>query len=1027
MKRIILSLLLFSALQVVFAQSNTVSGVVTDASGESLPGVTVRIESSGTGTITDMEGRYTLSELSANEKLTFSFVGMESQTVEIAGKQVINVTLVSSSLGLEEIQVVGYGTQKKVSVTGAISNISNDELMKSPSASVSNSLAGKITGISAIQNTGQPGADEAQLFIRGVPTLGDASPLILVDGVERSFSQLDPEEIESISVLKDASATAVFGVRGANGVIIVTTRRGVIGKPKISVSASVGVQQPTMLIEKLNSYEYAMAHNERMTNDGDVPVFTNEQMLEDFKNGGTIEYPDMDWTDYLMKKLAIQTKENITISGGTEKVRYFVSLGYFFQDGQMKDFESDYDGNYKFNRYNYRSNIDIDVTESTLLKLSVGGRTEKRNTPKTTDASMWKQLNWAHPFAGSGIVDGDWITTSRENDYMPVEVKDPLDAFYGRGYENRTRNTLNLDVELKQDLDFITKGLDFRIKGAYNTTYHQTKVGSAGPDGYITAFLKDANGTDILDDEGNRQIVINKRRDKEILRITENYGKARDWYFETAFNYNRQFGEHNVGGLFLYNQQVVNYPKTSGGANMAYQGIPRNTLGLVGRATYDFRSKYLFEVNLGYNGSENFPEESRFGLFPALSAGWVLTEEAFMKNATFLNFFKVRGSYGLVGNDKYGAQRFLYLPDAWNYDAKGYNFGIDNPNMQAGALEALIGNPNITWEKSLKQNYGFDSRLLDSRLGLSFDYFMERREDILIQRTTFPTFVAASFPVVNMGIVENKGFEAEVKWNQKIGNDFSYRIAFNVSYARNEVVFKDEIPKPHDYLYETGHPVGQSFGRIFNSFASDTLYTDSDPSYPSQGTLYPGDVIYQDLNGDSIVDGLDEKAIGYSSSAPEYNFGLNLGMNYKNWDFSMTWTGVAHASRLLPSYYREPINAQNRNSFKYLIDRRWTPEMQNSAEFPRLSLNSAAHNYGYNADLWLRNSAFIRLKNIEIGYTIKSPALKRIGVSSMRAYANGYNLLTFSEFDYFDPESKPGSDGLYPLVKIYNFGMKFNF
>lgn len=1004
-----LSLIIATFLMVsaVWAQQS-ISGTVSDEDGKPLPGVAVVIQGTSTGAVTNIDGNFTLV-VPADATLLFSFVGMISQQIEVKSNTEINVVLQTDAIGIEEVQVIGYGVQKKVSVTGAIANIGNEELIKSPSASVTNALAGRITGIAAVQNTGQPGADEATLYIRGVATLNDASPLTIVDGVERPFSQIDPEEIESIAVLKDASATAVYGVRGANGVIIVTTKRGQKGKTKISVSTSMGVQQPTMMLDKANSYIYALGHNERNINDGNpasTNVFTNE-VLDIFKNGGNILFPDTDWFDYLFKENALQSKTNLTLSGGTDKIRYFTALGYLSQDGQLEDLDSRFDGNFKYNRYNYRSNVDIDVTPTTLLKLTIGGRTEIRNAPR--ENQMWKEANWAQPFAGSGIVDGKWVSTSQDN--VNIEMKDPLRGFYGQGFNNATKTFLDFDLDVVQQLDFITKGLSVRAKGSYNTNYTHTKTRSSSPDRYESIYMPG----------DSTQVVYRKIGDQGKMNYSESTGKARNWYMEAALNYNRKFGKHEVGALALYNQRVLYYP---GGT---YNDIPRRTLGLVGRITYNYMTKYLLDLNVGYNGSENFPEAKRYGLFPAVSAGWVVSEESFMSDIGFIDYLKLRGSYGLVGNDRLGNNRFLYLPDAWNYVTGGYNFGIDNPINQPGATELRIGNPNVTWETATKQNYGVDVKFFGAKLGVSFDYFHEYRKDILIARNTVPVYVAAELPVVNMGEVENQGYEIELKWNQKVSRDFMYRISANMSYAHNKIIYKDEIPQPFDYLYETGNPVGQPFGYITNGFFTEEVNTTDNPNYPDhQGVRYPGDLIYKDLSGDGKIDDLDRMPVGYSERVPEYNYGTNVFIKWKGLDFSIVFAGVKNTSRTLPSYFREPFGGQHRGLFRYLYDGRWTPETAETAIYPRFSKVSAGNNYRV-SDLYIRDASYLRLKNIELGYNINSPGLKRIGLRNVRIFANGYNLVTWSSFTYFDPESRVGSSGLYPMTKVYNMGLKFNF
>ncbi len=1012
----------------VAAQQN-VTGVVVDELGDPIIGVTVHIVGTTVGTITDLNGNFNI-QVEKGQTLGFGFIGMENQQVVVSDQTNINIVMKSEDFGINEVVVIGFGEKKKVTITGSVSTINSEEILKSPTANITNALAGKISGISAVQNTGQPGADEASLAIRG-----NSNILTIVDGVERPFSQIDPEEIESISILKDASATAVYGIRGGNGVLIVTTKRGEVGRAKIAVSTSIGIQQPTIMAKKSDSYTYAMGHNERAFNDGEPEeswIF-QEEALEAFKNGGNLLYPDTDWEDYLFRENALQSKTNFTIRGGTEKVRYFVALGYLSQNGLLKDLDPRFDENFTFDRYNYRSNLDIDVTKSTLLKISLGGRTEIRNQPKAKNAEegIWKEASWAQPMSGSGIVDGKWISASQDN--INLEMKDPLNAFYGRGYENRTKAVLNMDLDLIQKLDIVTKGLKVQLKGSYNTTYTHSKTRGSSPNRYEA--IKDPLDAD--------NIVFRKVNDQGTLSYSEtgrnSMPKSRNWYVEGGLNYNRKFGFHDVSGLLLYNQRTVYYPSQ-------FTDIPNRTLGMVARMTYNYKTKYLVDFNLGYNGSENFPEGKRFDYFPAVSLGWVVTEEGFMDNIGVLSYLKIRGSYGKVGNDRIGGNRFLYQPDAWNYNAAGYNFGYDNPNSQSGALEMRIGNPNVTWETITQKNIGLDAKFFDARLSTSVDLFHEFREDMLIFRQTVPNFVAAVLPAVNMKERENKGYELELGWRDKAG-DFKYYINANVSYARNKVLFMDEVPQPYAYLERTGKPDNQPFGYITDGFFSKDVNT-SDPNdpnninpnnidpqtglplpYADQGNRGAGDIIYKDLNSDGAIDDLDMMAIGYNPNIPEYNFGLNTGFNWKGFDFSMTWSGVANTYRILPNVLRKPFAGQNRALYDHLYDGRWTQEKADAGEtivYPRFSQTSDLNN-GLVSDLYYQDASFIRLKSLEFGYTIKASVLDRVGLRNVRVYMNGFNLLTFSEFNIFDPESRPGSSGLYPMIKMYNMGVKFNF
>jgi TonB-linked SusC/RagA family outer membrane protein len=1004
-----------------WAQETTISGTVTDESGEPLPGVTVVVQGTTRGTVTSGDGEYSIA-VPRGAVLEFSFVGMEPAEVEVGSRQTIDVQLQSTMMDLQEVQVVAYGQQKKVSITGAITSVDSDELLKSPTASVANSLAGKVTGLSSIQFSGQPGADDPTIYVRGVASLseGRSQPLMIVDGVERSFMQLDPNEIESISVLKDASATAVYGVRGANGVIIVTTKRGEIGKAKISASFSTGVQQPTRLLEFADSYTYGMRYNEAQMND-DPSATENEVMfspeaLEAFRTGSDpLIYPDTDWIDYILKPSAMQYKGNVNISGGTEKVKYFVSVGYLQQDGLFNTFDAQYDYNFSYNRYNYRTNLDIDVTNTTKVGLTAGGRVGVTNQPNAKDGmdQLFRLIYWSVPYSGPGIVDGRYLQSN--NDYIPMQKKDGLDPFYGRGFTNRLNNNLNFDIDVVQDLKFLTKGLRFRTKIAYNTSYTHAKVRNASVAAYLPYYRKDIDETADPDD---RTVVYRKAGSDGNLGYNENFGKGRNWYMEAGFNYNRSFGSHNVGGLVLYNQNKVYYPDQ-------FREIPTGLVGLVGRVTYDYKTKYLLDVNMGYNGSENFIRERRFGFFPAFSAGWIISEEAFFDVVPIMDYLKLRASYGLVGNDKIGGDRFLYLPDSYNASSGGYNFGTDNPTNQTAASEGQIGNPFVTWETAEKQNIGVDMKFFNGKLGLNFDYFHENREDILTYRGTVPGYVAYELPAVNIGEVENKGFEVEAKWNHKVNGALRYWTNFNVSHAKNTIIFMDEVPQNEEYLYRTGHAVSQPFGYVFDRFFSESdVGNESVPDH--QYDLQPGDMVYQDLNDDGVINQDDQRAIGHPQY-PEYTFGANLGFQWNNLDFSMSWAGATMTSRMLAETYRVAFGAtQDRSLLQYMADGRWTPETADQATYPRMTLIGQNNNTKV-SDFWLRDASYLRLKNMEVGYNFSGAFLSRFGISNLRAFLNGYNLITFDSLDITDPESRTGDRSAYPLTKVYNLGFKLNF
>jgi TonB-linked SusC/RagA family outer membrane protein len=1022
-RRIYLFLILiaiFGINHATWAQNIEVTGVVTDDQGMPLPGVTIVEKGTSRGATTDFDGVYTISAASSSV-LVFSYVGFETKEIGINSQNTINISLKPSTTDLDEVTIVAYGEQKRVTVTGAISTIKSEELVQSPAANVANSLAGRVTGISTVQFSGQPGADNPNIYLRGVASLseGRSQPLMIVDGVERSFMSLDPNEIESISILKDASATAVYGVRGANGVILVTTKRGKIGKAKISTSISTGLQQPTRLLEFADSYTYAQRYNEAQLNDDPnidpVNLRFSPEAIEAFRTGSNpILYPNTDWMDYLLKPTASQTQGNVNISGGTDRVKYFVSLGILSQDGLFETFDSQYDYNFSFQRYNYRSNLDIQVTNTTKLGVTIGGQSRVTNRPNTKGNfnNLFRDIYWSVPFSGPGIVDGRYIVNG--DLYIPDQKKDGLDRYYGQGFSNILNNRLNMDLDLVQELNFI-EGLKFRTKFAYNTTYTHAKNRNSSVASYTPIYLRDI---DPNADPNSDEIVYQRNGQDGNLSYGESNSTDKDWYLEAGLSYKNKFRGHNVSGLLLYNQQKRYYPAQ-------FTDIALGLVGIVGRATYDFKNTYIANFSIGYNGSENFARDKRFGVFPAFSAGWVMTNESFMENQSFLDFMKLRASYGLVGNDRIGGSRFLYLPNSFDPTNGNYNFGTNTPFNQPAASEGRIGNPDVTWETAEKQNYAIELRLLDNKLGLNVDYFIENRSDILTSRGTVPGFVAYNLPAVNIGRVQNKGFEVELKWNHQVNDDFRYWINANISHAKNKIIFQDEVPQTEDYLLRTGKPVGQPFGYIFDKF-----YNDTDPGNDllpdHQFNLMPGDMVYKDLNDDGIIDQNDQQAIGYPVY-PLYNFGLNLGFNYKNFSLTMAWAGATNTSRLLAETYRVAFGATlDRSLLQYMADGRWTPENAATATYPRMTLNGTPNN-SKNSDFWLRDASYVRLKTLEMGYNFKSDFLKKMGISNFRAFLNGTNLITISKLDITDPESRTGSDSVYPLTKLYNLGFRVNF
>lgn len=1036
--------------------------VVDDRTSEPLVGATVKVKGSTIGTITDIDGNFALDIPDNISPIVFevSYMGYASKEAAPTKTTGFTIRLAEDSQTLEEVQIIAYGKQSKMSVTAAISSIDTKELLKSPSGSVANALSGAVTGLSSIQPSGQPGAENPSIYIRGTGSLSDelSKPLILVDGVERSFFQMDSHEIESITVLKDAASTAVFGVRGANGVVLVTTRRGVSGKPVISLNSSFGLTQALRNLKGVDSYTYATLYNEAQLSDN--PSLTESQLgfspfvIDMFRtNEDPIMFPNVDWNDYLFKNLAWQTQHNLTLSGGGERFRYFVSLGYLLQDGMLKQLGESYDPNYQYKRFNYRSNVDIDITKSTLLKVNIGGHVGAKREPRTDE--LWRKVLWSTPFSSPGIVDGKLISNIYSNRYISIgERSCPLDYYYNYGYNVDTDNVLNLDLALEQKLDFITPGLSMNIKGAYNTNYNvKASRTPSGADSMCTPIYLgsiETPGMDFWDPRFDRTIVYQTDGVSglhEQMSYGEEVGRGRNWYGEFSLNYSRSFGDHDVSALFLYNQSKKYYPETKIDGKVFYMDIPTAYVGYVGRMTYAYKKRYMVDLNAGYNGSENFAPDKRFGFFPAVSAGWILSEEKFMKKQKVIDFLKLRASYGIVGNDKMENARFLYMAGAWsgyNTVAKGqgsWQFGKDGgTGLLPDAKENTMGNPDVTWEKVAKQNYGIDLKMFDSRLSLTADVFFEKRKDILSTRNTLPAITDINLPKINLGKVNNHGYELSLGWNDRAGK-VDYWLKANVSYAKNKIIYMDEVVPNEPYMAETGRSTGLTYGYIFDRFLQKDDF-DADGNLKKDengrqilpqmalGTPRPGDALFKDLNGDGVINGDDKTRFGYAQR-PDYVFGFLGGLKWKNIEFSMQWTAAMNASRILDGEYRNAFGSTNsRMLLKFLADGRWTEENPNS-RFPRLTFMNKSH-YLQTSDLWLMNGSYLRLKTAEISYTLpQKDFLKKVGIESVRFYCNGYNLLTlFSDLNDIDIDPEGVTDGgnnNYPNIRIYNFGVNISF
>lgn len=1017
-------------------QSLTVTGKVVSgdaANPETLIGVNIVIKGTTTGTVTNADGEYSIQVPSRESVLVFSFIGFIPQEVKVSNKSAIDVVLMPDIKSLADVVVVGYGEQKRVTMTGAVAGVEGGELVRAPVAGVSNALVGLASGVQAVQKSGEFGYDKADLRIRGIATLNTsgAGALILVDGVERSsYNDINPNDIESISILKDASSTAVFGVRGANGVIIITTKQGKEGAPKVNVTTNWAALQPTILPDLLKSYDYALLRNEAERNMGRTPGFTDEDLRLYQTGEDPIFHPSKNWMKELIKDFSFQQSHNANISGGTEKLKYFASLGYFNQSGGYHKPEQSFGFPFKhdYDRYNVRLNFDFNPINDLTISVKLGNQITNNYIPNGGAWGAFDKAANLPPMTSPGYVDGKYIERviglpSGVPNFNPWGQAGPTStggAFVTEDYSS----TLNTNLAVKYNLDKVIKGLSVRAMGAYDSYYLKHSVRSKAFPAWT--IIKDA-------DSPGGYIMYQSTDDGPFTSVSESVGDNNKWrkiYTEAAIDYKRSFGgAHNVSGLILGNFQRAYYP------NLLYK-LPTAYLGLVSRVTYDYKNRYLTEFNMGYNGSENFPEGKRFGFFPSVSLGWVLTEETFFPENNLLTFMKLRGSYGEVGNDKIGGKRYLYLNGSYSLVDGGHQhvvFGEAGTNMARYKLyrEGDIGNPDVTWERAKKLNIGADMKFFANRLSLTVDYFTEKRDNILWQLSTVPELVAASLPAANIGKVENYGYEAEIGYRDKIAT-VDYWIKGTYSFARNKIIFKDEPPRPYEWLLATGRPVDQYFGLTFEGFFNswDEI---NDPKRPvSQwegGGLQPGDMKYKDLNGDGKITTDDMGAIRHSNW-PEISYSFSAGCAWKGFDLSVLFQGTEDVSVSYASAAAYPFTADWGSAQKWHTER-WTAERYANGDkisFPRLELSpDKQHNY-QPSSFWVQDASYLRLKNVELGYRFTTDVMKKIGLESMRIFVSGNNLLTWTSMKYAkDPEARELWGRVYPTMRVFNGGVNFQF
>lgn len=1009
-----------------------VTGVVKDTKGDPLPGVAVRVKGSQVAVSTDGDGKFTLRNLADDAVLTFTSIGYKPQEIAVKGKSNLQVVLEENTEGLNEVVVVGYGTQKKATLTGAVAQIGAEDIMKSPTPNPTNSLIGRLPGLVAVQTSGQPGADAASLKVRGVATYGtNSAAIVVVDGIERpSFSDVDPSEIETVTVLKDASSTAIYGLRGANGVIVITTKAGKIGKPKITYTGNYAAQTYTGLAVGLPAFENASLLNQSYLNDGKAAPFTAAE-IQKFQDGSDpIGYPDVQWFDYLTRKFYSQTQHNININGGTKIAKYFVSAGYAFQDGIFKKFDSPYGINTvpNYNRYNFRSNIDLTFNKDFTVGIKLGGRFANRYQPSgllsssafsyDTIEGMISRILQVPAYAYPVTLPDGRITA---NPNVGTNIWNPYAVLTRFGTRNDDINTIESTFNIDYKLGFITKGLSFKTNFGFDSYYNNVERRNANWAAYV---YNPVTGTTTLStDTRNRDEPLGAVQDGGVTTGSTNMN------LQSGFYYNRDFNKHNVSGLLLGTRQLI---RSTG--STSFTAPPKAAQGLVGRVTYNYDERYFAEFNAAYNGSENFAPGLRYGFFPAASAGWTISNEPFWKKNNIVNYLKLRGSYGLVGNDGVSNSRFLFLTSYSANSAAPFGNPLSITNFPTlwiadprfANVSNALGNNELTWETGTKRNIGLEARFFKDKLKLTADVFDETRRDILTPSLSGLTMFGHSYPNLNKGEVYNKGYEIELDYQAKIG-EVLVGLNTQLSYARNRIVENDEPDGLPDYQAKKGKKIGQFIGYVNDGFYTSAADIAASPKQQGFNPI-PGDLKFKDLDGDGLITTLDQTSIGYTPN-PEYVYSFTPRFTYKSFSFSAMFQGVANVSSNV--ILSEQNNGQQ--MYPFMLDS-WTPANAATATWPALhSRGTASLNYALN-DFTLQNAAYLKLRNVEISYTLPKQWASALKLGSIRAYVNGQNLYTWTKFKmYVDPENLNVVNqafplqALYPSSRVYNFGLNVNF
>lgn len=1036
----------------VCAQGTPVTGRVSDEKGELLIGVSVQEKGTTNGTITDTNGQYNLKLTSSNPVLIVSYIGYKSQEVKVGKQKVVDIILAEDVSALDEVVVVAYGHQRKVSVVGAQSSMKMDEI-KMPTANLSSVIAGRLAGVVAVQRTGEPGHDDSDIWIRGISTFTgqNSKPLVLVDGVERGFNNIDPEDIESFTILKDASATAVYGVRGANGVIIIKTKPGKVGKPQFTADYYEGFVTLTKRPELADAYTYMDAANEANLNTNNKLLYTNQYMAATKKANGLLPndnsrmynpylYPAINWMDELFNDLGHNRRVNMSVRGGVPNATYYVSLSYYNERGLTRTARMEnYDANMRYDRYNYTANLNLKPTETTTIDLGFSGYLSMGNYPQQKSEDLFKAAMSINPvYMPLMMEDGSIPGISSNGDF-----RNPYADLTRRGYTNESNNQLNSNIRVTQDLGFWkwSKGLTASAMLAFDVTNERDLYYEKREDTYYYSGTKDAVSglwnDDVFDENGAYRLSRTYQGSKELSYKTESVNE-RSTYFEASLNYDRAFGLHRVGGLLLYNQKIRRYTEDNqkerdkSATDRIVNSLPYKQQGLAARLTYSWNDRYFLEGNLGYNGSENFSPGKRFGVFPAIGVGWAVSNEDFWKSVQkYVSYFKVRYTDGLVGTDAVTGRRFMYLDQMSSQD--GYRFGTEN-NSTSGWGFAKYG-ANVGWSVSRKQDLGIDLKFLKDNLSVTVDLFKEHRKDIFLSRATIPDYAGfIEMPYGNLGVVDNKGIEATLEYTQQLGKKTFLTVRGNFAWNEDKIIENDDPAVTYPWLEKRGTNVNGRWGWIAEGlFTSENEIIDHakqfGEDYPGQVSQV-GDIKYKDLNGDGVVDDYDKCLIG-QGDVPKIYYGFGADLQVGNFSIGAIFSGTAKADRCLSGDAIMPFSDASGISNLYSnINDRWSADdpTNENVFYPRLHYGSSANtNNTKTSTWWQKDMSFLRLKQLTISYNFPKQLISKTFLKSARVYVMGTNLLTFSKFKLWDPELNTSNGAKYPNSRTYSVGVNVSF